>query len=135
MRNFKIGFWAVIFGLIGIVIFQNQDFFMVKQSLSIDFIFTKYETPELLRAILFVAIFFTGFILSYIFTLIDRLRFSKAVKSLGATIDSQNKNITSLINELESLKEGSSEKGVSSEKEDSSENNKENKEEKEQKST
>ena len=123
MRNFKIGFWAVIFGLIGIVIFQNQDFFMVKQSLSIDFIFTKYETPESLRAILFVAIFFTGFIISYIFTLIDRLRFSKAVKSFGATIDSQNKNISSLINELETLKEGSSG------------NNKENKEEKEQKST
>lgn len=124
MRNFKIGFWAVIFGLIGIVIFQNQDFFMVKQSLSIDFIFTKYSTPELLRAILFVVIFFTGFIISYIFTLIDRLRFRKVVTSLGTTIDSQNKNITSLINELESLKEVSSG------------NNKESKEEeKEQKST
>ena len=124
MRNFKIGFWAVIFGLIGIVIFQNQDFFMVKQSLSIDFIFTKYETPELPIAVLFVTIFFTGFILSYIFTLFDRLRFRKVVTSLGNTIDSQNKNITSLINELETLKEGSSD------------NNKENKEEeKEQKST
>ncbi|MDL1964279.1 MAG: hypothetical protein LWW98_08120 [Deltaproteobacteria bacterium] len=123
MRNFKIGFWAVIFGLIGIVIFQNQDFFMVKQILSIDFIFTKYETPELFRAVLFIAIFFTGFIISYIFTLFDRLRFRKVVTSLGTTIDSQNKNISSLINELESLKEGSSD------------NNKENKEEKEQKST
>ncbi|MCD4812056.1 hypothetical protein K8R14_05725 [bacterium] len=129
MRNFKIGFWAVIFGLIGIVIFQNQDFFMVKQSLGIDFIFTKYETPELFRAVFFVAIFFTGFIISYIFTLFDRLRFRKVVTSLGTTIDSQNKNISSLINELESLKEGLSEKEVSSG------NNKENKEEKEQKST
>jgi uncharacterized membrane protein len=108
MRNFKIGFWAVIFGLTGIVIFQNQDFFMVKQSLSIDLIVTKYETPELFRAILFAAIFLTGFVISYIFTLIDRLRFRKAVKSLGAEIDSQNENITSLINELEALKGGSS---------------------------
>ena len=107
MTNFKIGFWAVIFGLMGIVIFQNQDFFMVKQSLSIDLIFKKYEIPELFRAILFVAVFLTGFIISYIFTLIDRLRFRKVVKSLGATIDSQNENITSLINELESLTGGS----------------------------
>ena len=122
MRKFKIGFWAIIFGLIGIVIFQNQDFFMAKQSLSIDLIFTKYETPELHRAILFAGIFLTGFIISYIFTLIDRLRFRKVVKSLGAEIDSQNENITLLINELESVK------GVSSA------NNKENEEEEEQKS-
>ncbi len=122
MRKFKIGFWAVIFGLMGIVIFQNQDFFMAKQSLSIDLVVTKYETPELLRAILFAGIFLTGFIISYIFTLIDRLRFRKVVKSLGAEIDSQNENITLLINELESLKSGSSG------------NNKENEEEEEQKS-
>ncbi len=122
MKNFKIGFWAVIFGLMGIVIFQNQDFFMVKQSLSIDLIFKRYETPELLRAIIFGVIFLTGFIISYIFTLIDRLRFRKVVKSLGAEIDSQNENITLLINELESLKSGSSG------------NNKENEEEEEQKS-
>lgn len=122
MRNFKIAFWAIIFGLIGIVIFQNQDFFMAKQTLSIDLIFTSYETPELHRAILFGGIFLIGFIISYIFTLIDRLKFRKVVKSLGATIDSQNENIASLVNELESLK------GVSSS------NNKENKEEKEQKS-
>lgn len=108
MRKFKIGFWAVIFGLMGIVIFQNQDFFMAKQSLRIDLILTTYETPELHRAILFAGIFLAGFIISYIFTLIDRLRFRKAVKSLGSEIDSQNKNITSLINELEALKSGSS---------------------------
>jgi uncharacterized membrane protein len=121
MTNFKIGFWAVIFGLIGIVIFQNQDFFMAKQTLSIDLIFKRYETPELHRAILFGAVFLTGFIISYIFTLIDRLKFRKVVKSLGAEIDSQNENIRLLINELESLKGGSSG------------NNKENEEEEEQK--
>jgi uncharacterized membrane protein len=120
MKNFKIGFWAIIFGLIGIVIFQNQDFFMAKQSLSVDLIFTTYETPELHRAILFAGIFLTGFIISYIFTLIDRLKFRKVVKSLGAEIDSQNENITSLINELEALKGGSSG------------NNKENEEEEEE---
>jgi len=121
MKKFKIGFWAVIFGLMGIVIFQNQDFFMAKQSLKIDLIFRNYETPELHRAILFAGIFLTGFVISYIFTLIDRLRFRKVVKSLGATIDSQNENITSLINELESLTG------------DLSGNNKENEEEEEQK--
>ena len=121
MRKFKIGFWAVIFGLMGIVIFQNQDFFMAKQSLRIDLIFRNYETPELHRAILFAGIFLTGFVISYIFTLIDRLRFRKVVKSLGAEIDSQNENITLLINELESLKGGSSG------------NDKENEEEEEQK--
>ena len=126
MRKFKIGFWAVIFGLMGIVIFQNQDFFMAKQSLSMDFIFTKYETPELHRAILFVGIFLTGFIISYIFTLIDRLSFRKVVKSLGAEIDSQNENITLLINELESLKGASSG--------NNKENKEEEKEEEEQKS-
>jgi len=121
MRKFKICFLAVIFGLMGIIVFQNQDFFMAKQSLRIDLIFRNYETPELHRAILFAGIFLTGFVISYIFTLIDRLRFRKVVKSLGAEIDSQNENITLLINELESLKGGSSG------------NNKENEEEEEQK--
>ncbi len=99
---------------------------MAKQSLSIDLIFKKYETPEWHRAILFVGIFLTGFIISYIFTLIDRLKFRKIVKSLGAEIDSQNKNITSLINELEALKGGSSG--------DNKKNEEEEKEEEEQKS-
>ena len=112
MRKFKIGFWAIIFGLVGIVIFQNQDFFMAKQSLGIDLIFTKYETPELHRAILFAGIFLTGFVISYIFTLIDRLKFRKVVKSLGAEIDSQNENITLLVNELESLKGGNKAESV-----------------------
>ena len=62
----------------------------------------------MLRAILFGAIFLTGFIISYIFTLLDRLRFRKVVKSLGAEINSQNKNIAALINELESVKGSSS---------------------------
>ena len=122
MRNFKIAFWAIIFGLVGMVIFQNQDFFMAKQSLSIDLIVTEYKTPDLHSAVLFSAIFLIGFIISYIFTLIDRLKFRRVVKSLGATIDSQNENITSLINELEALKGGSSS------------NYKEDKEEKEQES-
>ena len=121
MRKFKIGFWAVIFGLMGIVIFQNQDFFMVKQSLSMDFIFTTYDTPELHRAILFAGIFLIGFIISYIFTLIDRLRFRKAVKSLGAEIDSQNKKITSLVNELEALKGASSGKNKENEEKEEEE--------------
>lgn len=112
MRKFKIGFWAIIFGLVGIVIFQNQDFFMAKQSLGIDLIFTKYETPELHRAILFAGIFLTGFVISYIFTLIDRLKFRKVVKSLGAEIDSQNENITLLVNELESFKGGNKAESV-----------------------
>jgi len=121
MRKFKIGFWAVIFGLMGIVIFQNQDFFMLKQSLSIDLIFKRYETPELHRAILFAGIFLTGFVISYIFTLIDRLSFRKVVKSLGAEIDSQNENITLLINELESLKGGSPGNNKENEKENEGE--------------
>jgi uncharacterized membrane protein len=121
MRNFKIGFWAIIFGLVGIVIFQNQDFFMAKQSLSIDLILRNYKTPDLHIAVLFGGIFFIGFIISYIFTLIDRLRFRRVVKSLGATIDSQNENITSLINELETQKG------------EASSYNKEEKEQKEQK--
>ena len=122
MSNFKISFWAVVFGLIGIFIFQNQDFFMAKQSFGIDIIFTNYKTPDLHNAILFGGIFLIGFIISYIFTLIDRFKFRKVVKSLGDTIASQNEKITSLINELESLTSGSSG------------NNEENKEEKEQES-
>ena len=53
MKKVKIAFWIVVFGFIGLVIFQNKDFFMSESRLMIDLGFFYYETPFLANAIFF----------------------------------------------------------------------------------
>ena len=57
MKKVKIAFWIVVFGFVGLVIFQNKEFFMNERSLMIDLGFFKYETPFLANAIFLLPFF------------------------------------------------------------------------------
>jgi hypothetical protein len=61
MKKVKIAFWIVVFGFIGLIIFQNKEFFMAESRLMIDLGFFYYETPFLANAIFFVAFFLDGY--------------------------------------------------------------------------
>ena len=61
MKKLKIAFWIIVFGFVGLVIFQNKDFFMSESRLMIDLGFFYYETPFLANAIFFVAFFLVGY--------------------------------------------------------------------------
>ena len=90
--------WAILLVFIGLIIFQNQEFFLSKQILRVNLgIVDVYESPQVPVAIVFLVFFFFGVILAYLFSLPERFKTNKILKKLK-TIN------TSLENELANLK-------------------------------
>ena len=90
--------WAIIIVFIGLIIFQNQEFFLSKQILRVNLgIVDVYESPQVPVAIIFLVFFFFGVILAYLFSLPERFKTNKMLKKLK-TIN------TSLEDELASIK-------------------------------
>jgi uncharacterized integral membrane protein len=102
MNKTKIGFWALIVIFIALLIYQNQGFFMTKQSLS--FKLVDYRTPDLSIAIIFIAFFVAGVLIDVLFSLPERMKAKKMINSLNETIQSQNHEIETYKNELAQLK-------------------------------
>lgn len=104
MKNAKIAFWVILFAFIGLVLYQNREFYMSQHSLGIDFIFYKYRTPEVPNAILFLGFFFAGLIISYFFSLLDRFTTRKTIKNLTENLRASEKMLDTLKAENEGLK-------------------------------
>ena len=106
MKKARIILWLVIFGFMALVIFQNQEFFLAEQSFSINVLVTKYTSPLIPTAVLFVLFFLCGLLISYFLSLFEKFKANKAIREMKATIDSHLQMISSLKSELESLKGG-----------------------------
>jgi len=100
MKKVKIALWIVIFGFVGLVIFQNRGFFMAPSSLVMDLGFFHYQTPMLANAIFFVAFFLAGVLISYFFSLLKHFRDAKTIKSLKAKEASLVETVSSLEKRL-----------------------------------
>jgi cell division protein FtsW (lipid II flippase) len=84
MKKVKFAFWIVVFGFVGLIIFQNKDFFMSQSRLVLNLGFFYYETPHLANAIFFVAFFLLGILLTYFLSLFKQYRDAKTIKALKA---------------------------------------------------
>ena len=105
MNKFKVVLWVIILGIIALVIFQNQTFFLGSESLRINpWVVPEYQTPPIPIAIIVLIFFIFGLLLSYIFGVPERLRNRKAIKRLNVTTASQKDEIDKLQNELAALK-------------------------------
>jgi uncharacterized membrane protein YciS (DUF1049 family) len=104
MKKFKIIIWLIIIGVIGLIMYQNRDFFMARHSLGIDLISAQYQSPELPTAIFFMAFFLIGWLIGYLFSLADRFRAGKTLKRLQQSIHSQQSDIESMKRDVEALK-------------------------------
>ena len=104
MKNVKIAFWVILFAFIGLVLFQNRDFYMSTHSLGIDLMFFKYQTPEVPNAILFLGFFFAGLVIAYFFSLLERFNSRKTIKSLTESLSASEKMLDALKAENEGLK-------------------------------
>jgi uncharacterized integral membrane protein len=103
MKKFKIATWAVLIGFIIILIYQNQNFFLGKQSLRINLLVADYQTGAIYNLLLFFICFVAGLLLGAYFVLMDRLKYKKKLKTLNAQNDSHLAEIKTLQRELESL--------------------------------
>jgi len=100
MKKVKIAFWIVVFGFVGLVIFQNKDFFMSESRLMIDLGFFYYETPFLANAVFFVAFFLVGILISYFSSLFKHFKDARTIKTLKAKETSLVETVSSLEKQL-----------------------------------
>lgn len=104
MKKVKGVLWLIIIGIFGLVVFQNQSFFLAHQSLGIDLYFFAYQTTELPTAVLFAAFLLIGWLLAYLFCLADRYRSNRTIKALRQTISGQKTAVDALKNDIGALK-------------------------------
>jgi hypothetical protein len=100
MKKVKIAFWIVVFGFIGLVIFQNKEFFMSESRLMINLGFFYYETPFLANAVFFVAFFLVGILISYFSSLFKHFKDAKTIKTFKAKETSLVETVSSLERKL-----------------------------------
>jgi len=105
MKKATLIIWVIIFGVIALLIFQNQAFFLTNQSLQVNLGVTgPHRTPELPIAILVLLFFLTGLLIAYLFSLSARLKARRTIKKLNTTIASHNAEVAGLKREIDSLK-------------------------------
>lgn len=105
MKKVKVVFWLLVIAFVALVVYQNQGYFMAKESLKIDLYVTQpYHTPALATGILVLACFVVGFLIAYVMTLSERFKARKAVRNMNATMESQMDQISALKSEVENLK-------------------------------
>ena len=105
MKKATLIVWVIIFGIIALVIFQNQPFFLAKNALRINFgVFEEYLTPELPNAVLTLIFFFSGLIIAYLFSFSARFKAKRTIKKLNTSITSSNGELDKLRREINTLK-------------------------------
>ncbi|BBO67162.1 hypothetical protein DSCA_10920 [Desulfosarcina alkanivorans] len=100
MKKVKIAFWIIVFGFVGLVIFQNKGFFMSESQLMFNLGFFYYETPFLANAVFFVAFFLIGILISYFINLFKHFTDAKIIKTLKAKESSLVETVTALEKQL-----------------------------------
>ena len=104
MKKAKIAFWLILIGFLGLLGYQNYDFFMSQHGLRINLLFVQYDTPQLQNAILFLIFFFTGLLISYFIMLFERYKSKKIIKTLNTALDINQKQLDELKKEVHLLK-------------------------------
>ena len=105
MKKATLIIWVIIFGFMALVIFQNQTFFLAKQTLRINLgVFEEYNSPEVPNAIFVLFFFFIGLLIAYLFTIPSRFKAKRTIKKLNATITSQSEELSGLKREINTLK-------------------------------
>jgi uncharacterized membrane protein YciS (DUF1049 family) len=104
MKKIKLIIWLIIVGFLGTVMYQNRDFFLARQRLSIDWISSHYQSPEIYIAVFFAAAFLFGWLIAYLFSLADRFRAAKTIKGLQQSVTMQQDAIDMMKRDVAALK-------------------------------
>jgi len=103
MKTIKYLFWLIILVLLGILIYQNLDYFMAATALNYDLKVSTWQwtIPELPNIAYFGICFLLGFILAGFKGIVGKYRSNKEIKAKDITITTLNAEITTLKTELE----------------------------------
>jgi len=104
VKRVKIGIWVIIIGFLALMVYQNQNFFLARQSLGLNLYFRNYSLPEVANVFLFFICFLAGLLFTVYFIFFDRFKLKKTNKTLNTTINTHLEKISLLEKELETLK-------------------------------
>lgn len=105
MKKATLIIWAIIFGVIALLIFQNRPFFLTSQALRVNLgVIKEYITPELPIAILVLLFFLAGIVIAYLFNISARFKARRTIKKLNTTLASHNAELAGLRREINPLK-------------------------------
>jgi len=125
MKKFKYFLWLIILIALGILIYQNSDYFMAATALRFDLKIASWNwtIPELQNIAFFAICFFLGFILAGIKWMMLNFKFKNEIKTKDALIASLKEQLNTFKAELEVfqhdpyIKKDLEEKAQNSEKE------------------
>jgi len=106
MNKAKLIIWLLVLGFMGLVVFQNEGYFLnAEQSLRLNLgVFPEYHSPQLPVVFIHLVFFIFGLIVAYGFGLPERLRNRKAIKRLTTAAAKQDKAMAELNTELARIK-------------------------------
>jgi uncharacterized integral membrane protein len=117
MNKAKGIFWLIILGFISLLIFQNQDFFLKQESLSINlFLFDEFKTPDLPGAVYFLVFFVSGLLIAYFFSLYTKFKSNQIIKDLNNKIKGHDDTVAKMGEELKVFKAAAEERKLAEEK-------------------
>ncbi|MCP4022672.1 MAG: hypothetical protein GY729_12585 [Desulfobacteraceae bacterium] len=102
MKTVKWAFWVIVLVALALLIYQNQGFFLAKQSLNYDLKISNWNwaTPEIQNVGYWGICFLIGYLLAGFKWMVTRFKANKAFKGLNASLNAKNEKIDDLINEL-----------------------------------
>ncbi len=106
MKKIKLFLGLIVIILIGLVIYQNWEFFSDRHALNLS-LFVKtwhWTTSEIQNIVYWTGCFVIGLLISGFIGISSKWKSRKTIKSLNATIESHLKMISSLKNELEAFR-------------------------------
>ena len=103
MKKIKYLLWLIILGLLGILIYQNLDYFMTTKALRFDLKIASWNwtMPELQNIAYFGICFLLGLILAGLKGFVVSFKLSKEIKTKDVAITSLKEQVNTLKTELE----------------------------------
>jgi hypothetical protein len=101
MKKIKMVFLAVLAGLFVALFFQNQGFFLTRQSLGIDLWAAAYRTPEISILIFVSALFVFGVLIGAFLGFSKQMKRKKTIRLLTADLKVHRQKIDELEKRLE----------------------------------
>lgn len=102
MKKSKIVFWLIIIAVVGLIVWENMEFFAKTQSFTLNtYLADPYVSPPLPHGVWFLACFVIGFLIAYFSSLMESFKAKKTIKELLAKADSHRDIIAQLRRALE----------------------------------
>jgi hypothetical protein len=104
MKKIKIAFWLLVMVAIGLIGFQNQEFFLSRPQLRINLFLREYHVDQVPIAVMLFGLFLFGLLSAYISSLSGRFRHNRTVKQLNATVADHVDRISRLQSEVDTIR-------------------------------